>query len=97
MAPPAALPVGRSPAEVRRELARYGVGAPGTPTPEGANPFYPGQPGNPPHGGRLEAKLREIVLDEVRFDSLPLSEVLNFLGEESHKRDPEKKGINYSQ
>src|ERR1051326_7258819 len=35
-----------------------------------------GQPENPQRGGRLEARLREIVLDEVTFDNLPLSEVL---------------------
>jgi hypothetical protein len=52
-------------------------------------------PGTTPHGGRLEAKLREIVIDEVKFDGLPLSEVLNFLSDESRKRDPEKKGINF--
>jgi beta-lactamase regulating signal transducer with metallopeptidase domain len=71
---------------------RYGL--PGAvPT---ANPFAPpGTPGTPPHGGRLEAKLREIVIDEIKFDGLPLSEVLNFLADESRKRDPEKKGINF--
>jgi len=66
------------------------------PLPVAANPAYPaGQSGNPPHSGRLEARLREIVLDEVRFEGLPLSEVLMYLGDESHKRDPEKKGINF--
>jgi len=75
--------------------ARYGL------SPEmgghgGAIPNAPaGQPENPPRGGKLEAKLKEIVLDEVKLDGLPLSEVLNFLGDESHKRDPEKKGINF--
>jgi beta-lactamase regulating signal transducer with metallopeptidase domain len=43
----------------------------------------------------LEAKLRAIVLDEVKYDALPLSEVLRHLSEESRKRDPEKKGINF--
>jgi beta-lactamase regulating signal transducer with metallopeptidase domain len=72
-------------------LERYGLRGPGP-----ANPFVPqGLPESPAHGGRIEGKLREIVLDEVRFDGLPLSEVLNFLGDESTKRDPEKKGINF--
>jgi hypothetical protein len=73
---------------------RYGLaGGAVVPT---ANPFAPqGVPGTPPRGGRLEAKLREIVLDQVKLDGLPLSEVLNFLSEESQKHDPEKKGINF--
>lgn len=47
------------------------------------------------HGKSLEGKLREIVLDEVKFDGFPLGDVLNFLSRESQKRDPEKKGINF--
>src|SRR5205823_6500996 len=53
------------------------------------------RPGDPEHGARLEAKLREIVLDDINFDSLPLSEVLRLLRDECTKRDPEKKGINF--
>jgi hypothetical protein len=75
-------------------LARYGLG--GQPTPGAANPYYPGgQSGGPAHGGPLESKLRQIVLDEVKFDGLPLSEVLNFLSDQSRKRDPERTGINF--
>ncbi len=44
---------------------------------------------------KVEAKLNEIVLQEVAFDGLPLSEVLKMLSDESIKRDPEKKGINF--
>jgi len=44
---------------------------------------------------RVESRLEAIVLDEVMFDGLPLAEVLRFLSEESRKRDPEKKGINF--
>jgi beta-lactamase regulating signal transducer with metallopeptidase domain len=73
---------------------RYGLaGAGAMPA---ANPFAPqGVPGTPPRSGRLEGKLKEIVLDEVKLEGLPLSEVLNFLSDESRKRDPEKKGINF--
>lgn len=44
---------------------------------------------------RVESRLEAIVLDEVMFDGLPLAEVLRFLSDESRKRDPEKKGINF--
>lgn len=81
-------------------------GASGVPTSEfprlrpprvgAARPLTPEEmPGGSQHGGRLEAKLREIVLDEVKFEGLPLNEVLMFLSDESRKRDPEKKGINF--
>jgi len=40
-------------------------------------------------------RLQTIVLDEVMFDGVPLPEVLRFLDEESRKRDPDKKGINF--
>jgi beta-lactamase regulating signal transducer with metallopeptidase domain len=43
----------------------------------------------------VETKLEGIILDEVMFDGLPLTEVLRFLSEESRKRDSEKKGINF--
>jgi hypothetical protein len=62
------------------------------------NPYGRGnrfRPGDSERGARLEAKLRDMVLDEVGFDSLPLSEVLKMLSDESRKRDPEKKGINF--
>ena len=86
------IPANPNPGPGRNEFpARYGTSGGG-----GAMPYFPGgQPGYQPHGGKLEGKLREIVLDEVKFDGLPLSEVLNFLGDESRKRDPEKKGINF--
>ena len=45
--------------------------------------------------GRVESKLEEIALNEVTFDSLPLPQVLQFLAEESRKRDSEKRGINF--
>lgn len=46
-------------------------------------------------GAKLEARLKQIVLDEVKFDGLPLSEVLRFMQDESLKRDPDKTGINF--
>jgi hypothetical protein len=45
--------------------------------------------------GRVESKLEEIVLNEVMFDGVPLPKVLQFLDDESRKRDPEKQGINF--
>jgi beta-lactamase regulating signal transducer with metallopeptidase domain len=101
--PPAAAgqPVGAAPANATPPAQdtsspdfarRYGLpgGAPAV------NPAAPqGVAGTPARGGRLEGKLREIVLDEVKLEGLPLSEVLNFLSDESRKRDPEKKGINF--
>ncbi|HKS35985.1 MAG TPA: hypothetical protein VJW76_02260, partial [Verrucomicrobiae bacterium] len=44
---------------------------------------------------RVESRLEAIVLDEVMFDALPLPQVLQFLSDESRKRDPEKKGLNF--
>ena len=46
-------------------------------------------------GSKLEAKLKQIVLPEVAFDGLPLSEVLRFLSDESIKRDPDETGVNF--
>ncbi len=44
---------------------------------------------------RIESKLDQMVIKEVFFDGLPLSEVVRFLREESAKLDPEKVGINF--
>jgi len=43
----------------------------------------------------IRDKLERIRLDTVRYDSLPLSEVVVNLRDEARKRDPEKKGINF--
>jgi type II secretory pathway component GspD/PulD (secretin)/tetratricopeptide (TPR) repeat protein len=43
----------------------------------------------------IVAKLDHIRLDTVSYDSLPLSEVLRNLSEQSKLRDPERKGINF--
>lgn len=40
-------------------------------------------------------KLERIRLETVRYDGLPLSEVVINLRDETKKRDPEKKGINF--
>ncbi len=43
----------------------------------------------------IQHKLDRIVLDEVKFDGIPLSEAIKILDEESRERDPEKKGVNF--
>ena len=43
----------------------------------------------------LMSKLDRIHLDSVKFDGLPLSEVIINLNDEAKKRDPEKRGINF--
>ena len=40
-------------------------------------------------------KLDRIRLDTVKYDGLPLGEVIINLSDESRKRDPEKRGINF--
>jgi general secretion pathway protein D len=41
------------------------------------------------------SKLDRIRLDSVSFDGLPLGDVLRTLSEETRKRDPEKRGVNF--
>lgn len=43
----------------------------------------------------ISNKLDRIRLDSVRYDGLPLGEVVINLRDEAKKRDPEKKGINF--
>ncbi|HEY5480215.1 MAG TPA: hypothetical protein VIL39_01920, partial [Verrucomicrobiae bacterium] len=43
----------------------------------------------------IMTKLDRIRLDTVKYDGLPLSEVIINLSDESRKRDPEKRGINF--
>lgn len=40
-------------------------------------------------------KLDQIIIKELFFDGLPLSEVVRFLKEEAEKQDPQKQGINF--
>jgi beta-lactamase regulating signal transducer with metallopeptidase domain len=69
---------------------RYGLRA-GAPAP-GASPAPTEEP---KRGAKLEAKLNQIVLDQVKFEGLPLSEVLRYLNDASLKHDPFKAGINF--
>jgi tetratricopeptide (TPR) repeat protein len=43
----------------------------------------------------IYSKLNNIQLDTVNYPSLPLSEVIHQLSEQSLQRDPEKRGINF--
>jgi hypothetical protein len=50
----------------------------------------------PASTNRVEAKLKSIVLDEVKpMDNLPMSEVVKILSHESLSRDPERTGVNF--
>ena len=48
-------------------------------------------------GGRqiIASKLDRIILNEVKFDGLPLAEVVKYLEEQAKARDPEKRGVNF--
>lgn len=43
----------------------------------------------------LLAKMEKIVIPELFFDGLPLTEVVKFLSDECKKADPQKKGLNF--
>ncbi len=43
----------------------------------------------------IKSKLERIKLDEVKFEELPLSEVVRYLKDEAKARDPDKQGINF--
>jgi hypothetical protein len=70
---------------------------PGRERPSGAGLAAGAAPRESPtaHGAKVAAKLKQIILDQVRFDGLPLGEVLIYLNDESLKRDPDKTGINF--
>jgi hypothetical protein len=57
------------------------------------------EPNSPPGSSRgrqaICSKLESIRLETVRYDGLPLGEVVINLKDEAKKRDPEKKGINF--
>jgi hypothetical protein len=94
--PPAAAP---TPAVIPDEpqandpfRTRYGL-RPGGALPTSASAPRPPEPSA--HGAKVESKLRQIVLDKVSFDGLPLGEVLLNLNEQSIKLDPAKTGVNF--
>jgi beta-lactamase regulating signal transducer with metallopeptidase domain len=91
--PPAPQGVGPSADQAAEAFrARYGLrGGPAPYVPAG----LPTPAMSAARGAKVEAKLRQIVLDEVKFDGLPLSEVLLSLNEQSFKRDPQKIGVNF--
>jgi tetratricopeptide (TPR) repeat protein len=61
-----------------------------------ANPFARTNTVNTGPGRRLIfSKLEKIRLDKVEFPNLPLSEVVNYLDEETRLRDPDRRGINF--
>jgi Flp pilus assembly secretin CpaC len=43
----------------------------------------------------IALKLDRIRLDKVKYEGLPLGEVINNLNDEARKRDPEKRGLNF--
>ena len=51
----------------------------------------------PPNRGRqqVEAKLNQIIIEEVKFDELPLPEVITQLQDEARAQDPAKQGLNF--
>jgi beta-lactamase regulating signal transducer with metallopeptidase domain/LysM repeat protein len=53
------------------------------------------QGGDATRGALIEAKLKQMVLEKVQIDGLPLSEVLKYLSEQSSKLDPSKIGVNF--
>jgi len=92
-APAAPAASGASSEQVRDAFRkRYGLEAQPAPA---APVSPPGQAEKPARGSKVEAKLNQIVLPEVSFDGLPLSEVLRYLRDESVKRDPDKAGVNF--
>ena len=94
-APPAAP--ANTPAQPPQKLdeifrRRYGL----RPMPAPEVPAAPPAPvAKAARGAKVDAKLRDIVLDEVKFDGLPLSEVLLYLNDQSRKHDPQKVGVNF--
>lgn len=71
-----------------RLLERYGLKGV---RPPAANFRPPGSRGRQ----QVEAKLNQIVLNEISLDNIPISELVKMLTEEARRRDPEKKGINF--
>jgi len=89
VAAPASQPSGVDP----RLIQRYGL------TPKGSLSAAGMSPGTVRSSGEsvptIQSRLDQIAFDEVLFQSLPLTEVLKFLNDESRKRDPMKTGVNF--
>jgi hypothetical protein len=45
------------------------------------------------HGTQIEAKLKSIIIPEIMFDGLPMSEVIRILSDQCRKLDPD--GVNF--
>lgn len=91
-APAASKPPPLSSATAEAFRRRYGLESAGA----ALSPVTPRRPAAAAErGAKLDAKLNQIVLDQVTFEGLPLGEVLRFLSDESIKRDPEKNGVNF--
>ena len=91
-APVAPEPPPLSPPTEEAFRKRYGLEGGGA----ALRPVTPRRPAaSPERGAKLDAKLNQIVLDQITFEGLPLGEVLRFLSDESIKRDPEKNGVNF--
>jgi beta-lactamase regulating signal transducer with metallopeptidase domain len=63
---------------------RYGIPPPG-----------PSLPAANTKRQKIETKLNEILLPEIQFGGVPLSEVIRMLSDQAVKLDPENKGINF--
>jgi Flp pilus assembly secretin CpaC/tetratricopeptide (TPR) repeat protein len=48
-----------------------------------------------PQRQRIYQKLERIILNEVFYDGIPLSEVIKDLSQEVKKRDPDRRGLNF--
>lgn len=60
------------------------------------NPFATTNLVNTGPGRRsIQNKLNRIILNEVLFDGLPLPQVIQYLSDESTKRDPDREGVNF--
>ncbi len=76
-------------------MQRYGLLRPGMQMPTNAM-MTPGGVTRAAKGRQaVRAKLEEIVIEEVIYDAIPLSEVVKDLKETARRRDPKKRGINF--
>lgn len=94
-AEPAAQPAAEAPNRYRMDpqlMRRYGLIPKAPPgAKEMANAARRGSRGKQ----EIEAKLNQILLGDVSFDGLPLSEVVKFLQDVARTQDPAKVGLNF--